>query len=64
MSFIDMTGTPPSERDVDEATKVVKKMIITQMMNLPPELAINLPNILRCLQRLKEIEPTFTSSTP
>jgi hypothetical protein len=64
MNFEDKTGTPPSQRDIDEAIQVVKKMIITSVMKLPPELAINLPNILRCLQRLREIEPTFTSTVP
>lgn len=60
----DLTGTPPSRRDVEEAIAVIQKVFVTQLHTLPIELAIQVPNIHRCLKRLAEIEPTFTSTIP
>ena len=51
----DLTGTPPSARDLQEAQAVVRKAIVTMMAKIPPELAIQLPNILRCLMEVEQL---------
>jgi hypothetical protein len=45
----DLTGKDPSAKDVREAEAVVIKFIL-QITKLPPELAVQMPNILRCLR--------------
>lgn len=50
----DITGQAPSERDVDDAIQAIRNQVVGMgMLKLPPELAVNLPNILRCLQHYK-----------
>lgn len=52
--MIDMTGKPVSKRDIEEAILVVKKSMVTELAKLPPGLAVQLPNILRCLQEFEK----------
>lgn len=56
IEFDDKTGQPPSARDIDEAIAIVQKHI-TAIAALPPALAVQLPNIYRCLRYLREIAP-------
>ena len=57
MPVIDMTGRPPSADDVNEALAVVTKfMAPPKILDLPPELAVQLMNIRRCLVRLNQLE--------
>ena len=53
MEITDVTGKPVSRRDVEEAEQVVRKFMVNGIMKLPPELAVQIPNILRCLSELK-----------
>jgi hypothetical protein len=54
LSFEDKSGQPPSRQDIDEAILVCKKAVIVFRANLPPELVVNLPNIIRCLEHAKK----------
>lgn len=54
--FIDEAGKPVSQHDVDEAIRVVSKQLVVGLLKLPPELAVQLPNILRCLQELRSMK--------
>lgn len=49
---IDTTGKMPTVKDVEEAEQAVKSLI-TKIATVPPEIAVQLPNILRCLQVAK-----------
>lgn len=51
----DLTGTPPSEEDVAQATAVLKKSLVLYFIKLPPELAVEIPNVLRCLEHYREL---------
>lgn len=44
-----------SDRDVEDALQAVTEMLVrpASVMSLPPQLAVNLPNIRRCLLELK-----------
>lgn len=53
MNIEDMTGKPISRDNVREAIVVVRKYMVIGLLKLPPELATQLPNILRCLQELE-----------
>lgn len=55
--FVDISGQPPSDRDIHEAEQAVRTAIVKYIGKVPPELAIQLTNIMRCLQYLKEIKP-------
>ena len=48
----DLTGTPPSLQDIAEAQGVVARALLLYLLKVPPELAVQLPNILRCLEEL------------
>ena len=48
-AFEDLTGTPPSMEDVQEARAVVQRAVIEYILKIPVELAVQLPNIDRCL---------------
>jgi hypothetical protein len=55
-----MTGQPPSARDTQDAIEVVAKLVTLWIAKVPPELAVQGPNILRCLrdyQRRREATP-------
>lgn len=51
----DVSDRPPSMADIHEARAAVAKMIVTCMAKIPPELAVQLPNIHRCLGVLEDI---------
>jgi hypothetical protein len=51
MSFEDKTGQPVSDQDIDEAIAVVTRAMVLSVLKLPPELAVQMPNIHRCLKR-------------
>lgn len=49
----DLTGKPVSKQDIDEALIVVQKYLVKGMTTFPPEFAVQLPNIMRCLRELR-----------
>ena len=51
MNIEDRTGVPQNVVEYDEAIKVVQKFIVTGITNFPPEFAVHLPSILRCLEQ-------------
>ncbi len=53
MEFIDQTGQPPSVEDIDRAIAAVSNALVRDIVKLPPQLAVELPNTLRCLKELK-----------
>jgi hypothetical protein len=53
----DRTGKPVRKEEVDEALAVVRKFIVSGLTTFPPEFAVQLPNIMRCLQELRSIKP-------
>lgn len=53
--MIDITGQPPSKQDVDDAISAASKLANPKLlMTLPPEIGVNVMNIVRCLRYLKE----------
>jgi hypothetical protein len=50
--MVDLTGTPVTKTDIEEALTIVRKYMVIGIMKLPPELAVQLPNIKRCLEEL------------
>ena len=51
---IDMTGKPPTLRDIDDAIDAASKLMSpTLIMKLPPMIAVNAGNIRRCLLHLR-----------
>lgn len=51
VDIVDRTGTPVSLADYDEVIGVVRKFIVTGIIRFPPEFAVQLPSILRCLEQ-------------
>ena len=45
----DKTGDPVNAKDVEDARQAVRRAAIRDIMKLPPYLAVELPNVLRCL---------------
>ena len=54
MEFTENKG-PPTPEDAQEAIDVVGKYLITGITKLPPELAVQMGNILRCLNMYKTV---------
>jgi hypothetical protein len=52
MNFVDNTGKPVSRRDIEDAIGAVRTAMAKHFVTLPPELAVQLPNIHRCLGEL------------
>lgn len=50
----DLTGKLVTKEDINEILTVVTKYMVIGMLKLPPELAVQLPNIRRCLLELLE----------
>ena len=48
----DKTGQPPTLAEAEEAVAVVQKAMISDVLTLPPYLAVQLANIHRCLTLL------------
>jgi hypothetical protein len=53
VGMTDKSGTPPSMADVEKARAVVKRALTVHLPRLPSELAVELPNIYRCLGQLE-----------
>jgi hypothetical protein len=53
MFMIDKTGEPPTIEDVQEAIVTIQEAMTRNFLALPPKLAVELGNILRCLQELQ-----------
>ena len=49
----DKTGDPISDRDLQDAIDAIKECMIKHIMNVPPQLGVNLSNIHRCLVQLQ-----------
>lgn len=49
MVFIDKTGELPTKEDFETAIITVKRAMTVSVLKLPPELGVELGNILRCL---------------
>ena len=54
--MIDMTGKPVTKADVQQAQQAVRAALVKSLTQLPAELAVQLPNILRCLQELEQLK--------
>jgi hypothetical protein len=52
----DLTGKPVSLEHIDEALKVIQRHMVISILNLPPDLAVHLPNIHRCLVELRSMK--------
>lgn len=55
MEIIDKTGETESLQTIDEAIAVVSKHQVVSMLKLPPDLAVMMPSIRRCLIELRTI---------
>jgi hypothetical protein len=47
----DQTGMPVPVAEYDEALAVTRKYLVRLMTTLPPEFAVQIPNIIRCLEQ-------------
>lgn len=63
IEFTDMTNRLPTARDVDDAIQAVTRGVI-KISSLPPELGVNLPNILRCLRVAEAVIKKVNSDKP
>jgi hypothetical protein len=56
----DLTGSPVSIHDVTEAITAIKNVLLhpAVLLSLPLELAVQLPNALRCLNELEKLKRT------
>ncbi len=53
--MVDMTGEPPSKQDIEDAIAAITKLAHPKFMTtIPPEVAVNVMNIRRCLQYLRD----------
>ncbi len=52
--MIDKTGEPSTTQDIEDAISASKKLL-GQIMKLPPEIAVHLPVIHRCLREYQAI---------
>jgi hypothetical protein len=55
IEFTDKTGQLPTQAEFDESITVVSKYLVRGILDLPPELAVSMAVILRCLQAGKAI---------
>ena len=57
IDFTDNTGKLVSLKDIDDAISAAKSLMprIVQISAISPEAAVNIGNVLRCLQELKAI---------
>lgn len=53
----DLTGEPPSNRDIEEALQVITRLMVDIKMiaTLPPQILVQVPNIRRCLLELRRL---------
>jgi len=52
LAMQDLTGQPVSLADIESAERAIKSALVK---SLPPELAVELPNVLRCLRDLRAL---------
>jgi hypothetical protein len=65
MDFIDNTGKPPSLGDLKEAEVAIRSAMtleMTKVMVASPGLAVQLPNIFRCLRMARDLLNTDDSA--
>ena len=65
MDFIDNTGKPPSLGDLKEAQAAISSAMtkeMTKVMVASPGLAVQLPNIFRCLRMARDLLDTDDSA--
>lgn len=55
MQMVDRTGMPSTEADYDEAIAAVTDALVRSIAALPPMLAVQLPNVIRCLKQGKSL---------
>jgi hypothetical protein len=55
LEFQDVSGRPPTLEEVQSAKRVVTKLLVVGILKLPPELAVELPNVRRCLELLEAL---------
>jgi len=55
MSMEDASGHKVSMEDVETALKTVRRTIVRDIIQVPPSLAVELPNIGRCLEALLNV---------
>ena len=60
----DRTGQPESLASIAEAQRAVRNALVKHIAQVPPELAVNLAVILRCLQELAEIRTLEMAGLP
>ncbi len=53
MEIEDKTGSIISDTDLQDAINAIKECMTKHIMNVPPQLGVNLPNIHRCLLQLQ-----------
>lgn len=51
----DVSGRPPTLAEIREARQAASKLIIVAIGKLPPEIAIQATNMLRCIQFLEQL---------
>ena len=56
VDFQDTTGEPEDAESIRQALEVVQQQMITNMTNLPPELAVHMGVISRVLKEALEIK--------
>ena len=55
IEVVDLTGALPSLKDVERAITAVKGAAVRDILTLPPDLAIEVANIIRCLALAKHV---------
>lgn len=63
LDFTDKTGELPTLEEVRRARACAGKMLVTSMLKLPPELAVELTTIHRCLGVLEAFIITAMKKT-
>lgn len=60
----DKTGQPPSDDDIAEAREVLCRAAVKHIALIPPAIAVQLPNLIRCLDELTKWRRPATVPTP
>jgi len=54
----------PTNEDAIEAVAVLEKTLKYDLLHIPPGLAVQLPNIIRCLKAYQPLAPSKKKGTP
>lgn len=54
LDFIDESGKPRSEEDLQEGIDVLSKIMVSARSTAPPELIVMIPTLLDCLRELQD----------